>query len=242
MSVQLEPNLLVSLLEQTLLFLLIVCRWLLPRGDITRHELSQLLFVFLGIASDNMTLFDLFHKEPVRKDKALTYVIMVVWTFSFMQFLFVLTSTKGPQEISVALHQPDGAASPSPSSTSSSVRRQERGMLSIIFTTEIWSLLFSVLTQDAPYAAVRIYALVHYELITYSIIYFICKNVLVVILVLYRLLVICIHKHFSKDDDEEDESERGVRQHANGCSPTKEPKSLSNDDPNELRSYQDAWK
>jgi hypothetical protein len=47
---------------------MVVCHWLLPRGDISRHELSQLLFVFLGIASDNMALFELFGQDQVRTD------------------------------------------------------------------------------------------------------------------------------------------------------------------------------
>jgi hypothetical protein len=132
-----------------------------------------------------------------------TYVIMVAWTFSFLPFLFVLTATKGVQEISVVLHQPENGDEFSPSKKEKGHQQQQRGMLSIIFTTEIWSLIFSVLTQDGPYAAVRIYAVVRYNLITYSILYFICKNLLVVVLVLYRLFVICIHKHFNNDDDDD---------------------------------------
>ena len=87
-------------MEQTLLFLLVMCRWLLPRGDISRHELSQLLFVFMGIASDNMELFELFDETEVRKDSILTYVVLGVWSLSLLQFVFVLTATKNPQTVS----------------------------------------------------------------------------------------------------------------------------------------------
>ena len=44
----LDTDIALSITEQTLLFLLILCRWVLPRGDITRDQLSQLLFVFIG--------------------------------------------------------------------------------------------------------------------------------------------------------------------------------------------------
>lgn len=190
--IKLEPEIWVSTMEQTLLFLLVMCRWLLPRGDISRHELSQLLFVFLGIASDNMGLFELFDETEVRTDPLLTYVIMGVWSVSFVQFLFVLTATKSPQEVAV-VHTSTAAEKQK--------GKQNASILEVMFTTEIWSLLFSVMTQDGPYAAVRIYTVVKHSLITYSIIFFICKNLLVVCLVFYRLVVICVHMAQHNDDD-----------------------------------------
>ena len=39
-------------LHQTLLFVLVIGRWLLPKGDITRNQLSQLLLVFIGVGAD----------------------------------------------------------------------------------------------------------------------------------------------------------------------------------------------
>jgi len=205
--IKLEPEIWVSTMEQTLLFLLVMCRWLLPRGDISRHELSQLLFVFLGIASDNMGLFELFDETEVRTDPLLTYVIMGVWSVSFVQFLFVLTATKSPQEVAV-VHTSTAAEKQK--------GKQNASILEVMFTTEIWSLLFSVMTQDGPYAAVRIYTVVKHNLITYSIIFFICKNLLVVCLVFYRLVVICVHMAQHNDDDNHnDNASTGSRESKN---------------------------
>lgn len=39
-------------LQQALLFVLILGRWLLPKGELTRDQLSQLLLVYIGIAAD----------------------------------------------------------------------------------------------------------------------------------------------------------------------------------------------
>ena len=39
-------------LHQVLLFVLVIGRWLLPKGDITRDQLSQLLLVFIGVGAD----------------------------------------------------------------------------------------------------------------------------------------------------------------------------------------------
>jgi len=49
-----------KILEQMLLLLLIVGRWLLPKGDITREQLSQLLLVYIGMAADIIELFEAF--------------------------------------------------------------------------------------------------------------------------------------------------------------------------------------
>ena len=171
-------------MEQTLLFLLVLCRWLLPRGEITREQLSQLLFVFLGIASDNMELFQLFDETDVRKSRPLTYVILIVWSLSLSQFVFVLTTT----------HRSDDNVVKNDNSINlSKIKRKknEHNAAYIVFSTEIWSLLYSVLVQDGPYLAVRVYIVVRYNLITYSIIFFICKNILVISLVIYRLIAIC---------------------------------------------------
>ncbi len=47
-----EPAQLVVMVEQLLLFVLILGRWMLPKGKISRDELSQLLLVYIGMAAD----------------------------------------------------------------------------------------------------------------------------------------------------------------------------------------------
>ena len=49
-----------KVLEQMLLLLLIIGRWLLPKGEITREQLSQLLLVYIGMAADIIELFEAF--------------------------------------------------------------------------------------------------------------------------------------------------------------------------------------
>lgn len=39
----------VTLIEQFLMLVLIIGRWLLPKGDLTRDQLSQLLLVYIGM-------------------------------------------------------------------------------------------------------------------------------------------------------------------------------------------------
>lgn len=55
----------IKLVEQSLLVVLLVGRWLLPKGSITRDQLSQLLLAYLAISSDIAELFNLFNEPEV---------------------------------------------------------------------------------------------------------------------------------------------------------------------------------
>ena len=56
-------------MEQALLFLLILGRWFMPKGNITKNQLSQILLVYIGMAADIMELFEVFKEERVRSDE-----------------------------------------------------------------------------------------------------------------------------------------------------------------------------
>lgn len=45
----------ITLIEQFLMLILIIGRWMLPKGDLTRDQLSQLLLVYIGM--DNFNSF-----------------------------------------------------------------------------------------------------------------------------------------------------------------------------------------
>ncbi|KAK7493163.1 hypothetical protein BaRGS_00015684, partial [Batillaria attramentaria] len=109
-SFKLGKDVLVAVIEQTLLLVLVLCRWALPRGDITRQELSQLLFLFLSIGSDIMQLFELFNQKAVRNDPTLTYITLGVWSVSLLQLTIVLTATRTPSRARVD-HVPQPARS-----------------------------------------------------------------------------------------------------------------------------------
>ncbi|KAK3090190.1 hypothetical protein FSP39_009906 [Pinctada imbricata] len=190
--VDLPPDTWVVVIEQLLLYFMIIGRWLLPRGKISRNELSQLLFVFIGMASDITELFTLFDEQEVRESEKLTYAILIIWTISLLQFCFVLTATKSTKKTRVVLSNLDADDAHSGNRCSACV------------TSEIWSILVAMCMQDVPFLVVRMYSIVKFKLITYSIIFFTAKNVLVTMLLLYRLVVICEHK--GQDDDELEEN------------------------------------
>jgi len=52
-------------MEQALLFILILGRWFMPKGNITKNQLSQILLVYIGMAADIMELFEVFKEDQV---------------------------------------------------------------------------------------------------------------------------------------------------------------------------------
>ena len=185
-----ETDTWVVIMEQLFLYLMILGRWILPRGEISRNELSQLLFVFIGIASDITELFALFEENKVRENTGLTYAILCVWTMSLLQFTFVLTSTHSPRKTRMGFQSDEESEhdedEPPP------------GCLKSFFQTEVWSICVNFLFQDGPYLTVRMYTMVALQLLTYSIIFFTAKNALLVMLLVYRLCVLCCDKRKPK--------------------------------------------
>uniref|UniRef100_A0A915J433 Transmembrane protein 26 n=1 Tax=Romanomermis culicivorax TaxID=13658 RepID=A0A915J433_ROMCU len=84
----------VQFLQQTMMLVLILGRWVLPRGDISRDHLSQILLVFLGMAADMVELFDTFKEQQVAPNMTLTTLVLGVWSWSLIQFPLVLTGVQ----------------------------------------------------------------------------------------------------------------------------------------------------
>lgn len=59
------------------------------------------------------------------------------------------------------------------------------------YSTDLWSIVETLFIQDGPFLVVRLTVLSYYHIIHQMLIFFTVKNLLVVILNLYRLVVIC---------------------------------------------------
>lgn len=81
--------------ELGLIINLIIGRWLLPRGEITRDQLSALLLGYVGTAADILELFEVLDEEAVRTERQVTYAVLSVYTWSLLQFCLVTTATTG---------------------------------------------------------------------------------------------------------------------------------------------------
>ena len=85
------------LLHQSLVFVLVLGRWILPKGKITESELSQLLLVYVAVAADILE----FMTETIDDDNlkavcstSVHYEIWLVWTWSLLQFCLVMVASK----------------------------------------------------------------------------------------------------------------------------------------------------
>lgn len=84
----------VTLIEQFLMLVLIIGRWMLPKGDLTRDQLSQLLLVYIGTAADIIEFFDSFKDDTIAKEQLLVWLTLGIWSWSLLQFTIVLSATR----------------------------------------------------------------------------------------------------------------------------------------------------
>ena len=66
LNITLKPEQWTKILEQVVLVVLILGRWLLPKGRLTRDQFSQLMLVYIGMAADIVEVFEAFRESKVR--------------------------------------------------------------------------------------------------------------------------------------------------------------------------------
>ncbi|CAL1541606.1 unnamed protein product, partial [Lymnaea stagnalis] len=163
-------------LEQLLLLILILGRWFLPKGKLTHDQLSQLLLVYIGTAADIVEFFEAFKEEQVRYNKHLCIVIMGIWSLSLIQFSLVLTATR--------------------------VRRDRTGLIPVnhlaghdgCCNPDVYGIIISICLQDLPFLVLRMLLIFKYYVLSYTNMFFTCKNTIVIVLLIYRLIVVQIER------------------------------------------------
>ncbi|KAF2903809.1 hypothetical protein ILUMI_02361 [Ignelater luminosus] len=161
----------ITLIEQFLMLILIIGRWMLPKGELTRDQLSQILLVYIGTAADIIEFFDSFKDDKVASEPILVILTLAIWTWSLMQFTVVLTATKSRK---------------SRMSTTGTAVKPSKSCCNI----DVWGIALNITLQDAPFLAFRLLIITHYKIISYMNVFFTCKNTLVILLQLYRLHVV----------------------------------------------------
>merc|ERR1719354_455907 len=173
-------------IHQTLIFVLVLCRWLFPIDEITRDELSQLLLVFIGIGGDILE----FVTETLEEDKIhdcnffLVYFLYVVWTVSLFQFTLVMTASKS-RKTRIGFGE---------SGMTKISRANNCCARSIFNSAEVWGIIVTLCVQDIPFFSFRLYMILAYQEVQQMMIFFTGKNALVIMLQLYRLVVLKLDK------------------------------------------------
>ncbi|NP_001087511.1 transmembrane protein 26 S homeolog [Xenopus laevis] len=162
-------------LHQTFLLLLIIGKWLLPIGTgTTREQLSQLLLMFVGTAADILEFTsETLEQDNVRNNMILVYSILAVWTWSMLQF---------PLDLAVQ----NIACQPA------TLMKNRLHMLVCRYSADLWNIGISLLIQDGPFLVSRLILMAYFNVINQMLVFFTAKNILVVMLQLYRLVVLVI--------------------------------------------------
>uniref|UniRef100_A0A182LUQ9 Transmembrane protein 26 n=1 Tax=Anopheles culicifacies TaxID=139723 RepID=A0A182LUQ9_9DIPT len=179
-DIQLTAEMWVTLIEQFLMLVLIIGRWMLPKGDLTRDQLSQLLLVYIGTAADIIEFFDSFKDAKIANEPVLVLLTLSIWSWSLLQFTIVLSATRA--------RKPRGGGTQSRSGADGG---DDASCCNVACCNiDVWGIALNILLQDAPFLTFRLLIIVHYKIITYMNIFFTCKNTLVILLQLYRLYVV----------------------------------------------------
>lgn len=172
-------------LHQVLLFFLVIGRWLLPRGGISREQLSQLLLVFIGTGADILEFVsETIEDDTERKcEDILRYMIWSVWAWSLLQFTLVLTASTSKKD-TVA-------------TTTDSTREEFKSRRSwcscchgYFANPDVWGMLTTLFLQDLPFLVARCYFIFQLQIQSQMMIFFALKNLLVVFLQVYRLIIL----------------------------------------------------
>jgi hypothetical protein len=172
-------------LELSLLLLIIVGRWVLPKGVTSRSNLSQLLLVYMSIASDIVDLLTIFNEEQVLRSQRMLLATLIVLSWSLLQFATNMTSSSKNNR---SVH--------ADSFRHAMKKRRRRRMFLLypmqrLFENEAWYLYeLNLMSCSAIQLALRLVAVIKFDVRSYSTIFFTCKNGIILFLQFYRLLAI----------------------------------------------------
>lgn len=185
--------------EVTFLMIIIIGRWMLPKGRMSRSALSQLLLVYLSLASDMIDLLSIFQEEKVIHNYQMIYSTLAVFSWSTFQFCLNLLASRGR----TFRFEPE---SPSPTMELSAKQHKRRhtphrmqGTCRTLISSELPSIFITILMQDLPFVIIRLIAVIHFKVQSYTTIFFTCKNLIILFLQCYRLWSICI-EHIDQDE------------------------------------------
>jgi hypothetical protein len=184
-------------IEVTFLMIIIIGRWLLPKGKISRSALSQLLLVYLSLASDMIDLLSIFQEDKVIRNTYMVYSILAVFSWSTFQFSLNLVATRGRnfrlepdilnQDLKISFkHHNNRNGKP--------IQKTCQNLCG----SELPSIFITILMQDLPFFILRLIAVIHFEVQSYTTIFFTCKNLFILFLQVYRLWSICM-EHINQD-------------------------------------------
>ena len=133
-----------------------------------------MLLAYVGMAADILE----FYSEGVRTDKIrceemIILVILCLWAISLLQFAIELTHSMTKR--------------------SKSISQINETLLQRCQNSEVWAIIIIVMLQDGPFLCMRLMLIIEFQILEQGLIFFTFKNILVVLLQLYRLwILLCL--------------------------------------------------
>ena len=211
---------------------LILGRWLIPSGHMSREQLSGLLLGYVGNAADTLEFIQSAEIKRVACIRSVTIAVLLVYTWSIYQFSLVTTATmkneddieKSPKKrnkISPLEVIPGSRKNTKEKKKYIDVRvstinkKEKRGKNNHLHPVlpvspyllhsmqpdesdiklremhgEMFQILVTMVMQDGPFLVLRLYLLIYYGIDSEMHIFFTCKNAVIVLLLVYRLLIL----------------------------------------------------
>lgn len=173
-------------LELSLLLLIIVGRWVLPKGVASRSNLSQLLLVYMSIASDIVDLLTIFNEDHVIRSQRMLIATLGVLSWSLLQFATnVGAVNKNPRSATLDHFR-----------LAIQKRRRRRRIFLLypmqrLFENDATFLYeINLMSCSATQLALRLVAVIKFDVRSYSTLFFTCKNSIILFLQFYRLIAI----------------------------------------------------
>ncbi len=158
-------------MQQTLLFFLIMARWLLPKGSWTHQNLPILLLAHIGMAADILQFLSQgVETNEIACSTTVILIILGLWSWSLLQFTL-------PVEFNVSFDR-------------SGLDLEKRHQKPFDINFKLWSILSILIMQDGPFLMARLYLVIVYNILDQSLLFFTAKNILIVLLQLYYICLV----------------------------------------------------
>jgi len=108
-------------------------------------------------------------------------MILSIWSWSLLQFTLVLTATRERKDRSGVLNR-------------KIVQPVTPGKPDACCTPDVYGIIISIMLQDCPFLVLRMLLIFKYGVLSYTNMFFTCKNTLVCMLLSYRLIVIQLER------------------------------------------------
>ena len=172
------------MLEQSMLLLIIISRWLMPKGDLSRDQLSGLLLTYVGTASDCVDFFAIL-VEDIGESRDFKIVVLAFYSWSLFQFMFIKTNVQDDDD--------DEMEEDCTTTNDDDKKRKKRdckyfwdAFVRRVLQTELWAIIVTLIMQDGPFFLIRVAAIFLYDLMSETHVFFTAKNALMIMLQIYR--------------------------------------------------------